>query len=443
MKDKIYNPTKKYTFDYNEDVKDERWIQKSLALKNRVQWTCQRCGAIGNVVVHHPYYLDGLHLWDYPDTVLKVYCTKCHSIEHNSDIDPKDIVTKAIKKGVSKGEIIDCLEYLISEKSTPMPEGVIIATEKKLKTIETNEPKQIQNNNNQKEKKNIIYIPYSLATCGFTASEVQLKLIIAILKQLKSQLRQMQCNYFLNTSQTQTLFSLYAEKQTELELIIHPNELGVKTSHYKEILESLLKNNDSSIYIPEIEEDNKEKFHNIPIYKNISLLEANEEISSNIALQTSNYKNCIKVVIERKIADYLFNDQKGIYSFSENAFKKLKGKYAKRLYLYLSVFRKNKRGFHEIDFWTFRNRIGFEDYLGEEVVSLKEFNPTLKLVYPIFSEFKKRVLEPSRKAIEELAKNDEIDFTFTYEPIKHNYRSKNPKAIRFIFNIKDKTSKEQ
>ena len=69
MKNKIYNPTKIYTFDYNEDVKDERWIQKSLALKNRAQWTCQRCGAIDNVVVHHPYYLDGLHLWDYPDTV--------------------------------------------------------------------------------------------------------------------------------------------------------------------------------------------------------------------------------------------------------------------------------------------------------------------------------------------------------------------------------------
>lgn len=438
MENKTYNPTKIYTFDYNEDVKDERWIQKSLALNNRAQWTCQRCGAIGNVVVHHPYYLDGLHLWDYPDTVLKVYCTKCHSIEHNSDIDPKDIVAKAIKKGVSKGEIIDCLEGLISEKSTPMPEGVIIAAEKKLKTIEIHEPIRCQNNNIQKENKDIIYIPYSLATCGFTASEVQLKPMIAILKQLKSQLRQMQCNYFLNTSQTQTLFSLYAESQTELELIIHPNELGVKTSQYQETLESLLGNNDSSIYIPVIEEGNKEKLHNTPIYKSLSRLGANEEISSNIALQTSIYKNCIKVVIERQIADYLFNDQKGIYSFSENAFKKLKGKYAKRLYLYLSVFRKNKRGFHEIDFWTFRNRIGFEDYLGEEVVSLKEFNPTLKFVYPLYSEFKKRVLEPSRKAIEELARNNEIDFTFTYEPIRHNYRSKNPKAIRFSFNFKNK-----
>ena len=213
--------------------------------------------------------------------------------------------------------------------------------------------------------------------------------------------------------------------------------------NYQETLESLLGNNVSSIYIPVNEEDNNERLHNIPIYKSLSRLGANEKISSNIALQTNIYKNSIKVVIERQIADYLFNDQKGIYSFSENAFKKLKGKYAKRLYLYLSVFRKNKRGFHEIDFWTFRNRIGFEDYLGEEVVSLKDFNPTLKLVYPLFSEFKKRVLEPSRKAIEELARNNEIDFTFTYEPIKHNYRSKNPKAIRFLFNTRNNFPEEK
>ena len=434
MKNKTYSPRKKYTFDYNEDIKDERWVQKSLALRNRARWTCERCGAIGDVVVHHPYYLDGLHLWDYPDSVLKVYCPKCHSIEHDSNIDPKDIVTEAIKRGVSKGEIIDCLEDLISEKSTPMPEGVIIAAEKKLKAFEFHEPQQSLNSNIQKEKKSTIYIPYSLATCGFTASEVQLKLMIAILKQLKSQLRQMQCNYFLNTSQIQTIFSLYPENQTVLEFIIHPSELGVK--NYQETIDSLLRNDDSSIYIPTIKKDNKEEYHNMPIYKTISLLEENEKISSNIALPTYIYKKYIKVVIERQVADYLFNDQKGIYSFSENAFKKLKGKYAKRLYLYLSVFRKNSRGFHEVDFWTFRNRIGFEDYLTEKVISQNEINSTPKLVYPIFSEFKKRVLEPSRKAIEELAKNDEIDFTFTYEPIKHNYRSKNPKAIRFNFILK-------
>ena len=439
MKNKIYNPTKIYTFDYNEDVKDERWIQKSLALKNRAQWTCQRCGAIGNVVVHHPYYLDGLHLWDYPDTVLKVYCTKCHSIEHNSDIDPKDIVTKAIKKGVSKGDIIDCLEELIAEKSTPMPSGVIIAAQNASKTTE--DLNQLSENHKQdtsipKEKKGIIYIPYSLATCGFTASELQLKLIIAILKQLKSQLRQMQCNYFLGTSETQTLFTFYPEKQTELEIFIHLNELGIKSNNYKETLDTLL-NNNSYVYIPATKENSYGD--NTAIYKNIEKLDSNENTINNRHIYGNTNKNFIKIIIERHVADYIFNDKKGIYSLSEKAFGKLKGKYTKRLYMYLSVFRKNKSGYHEIDFWTFRNRIGFEDFIVENSVIQKEYNSTLnKLVYPLFSEFKKRVLEPARKAVEELAQNNEIDFTFTYEPIKHSYRSKNPKAIRFNFNLKNK-----
>lgn len=435
MKNKTYNPTKKYTFDYNEDIKDERWIQKSLALKNRAQWTCERCGTIGNVVVHHPYYLDGLHLWDYPDSVLKVYCEKCHSIEHNSNIDPKDVVTKALKKGVSKGDIIDCLEKLISEKSTPMPTGVIIAAQNISKKIKN------QKESILKKKDDTIYIPYSLATCGFTASEVQLKLMIAILKQLKSQLKQMQCNYFLCTSQTQTLFTLNSENQTELELVIHLSELGIRPSHYQDTLKLLLGNNNSNVYIPVIKKDNHEIFNSTPIYKSIIKLDLN---NYNNNKQTNLNKNTLKVVIERYVADYIFNDKKRIYSFSENAFRKLKGKYVKRLYMYLSVFRKDKRSFHEIDFWTFRHRIGFEEHAVKESIIPKEGNPALnKLVYPMFYEFKKHILEPSRKAIEELAQNNEIDFTFTYEAIKYNYRSKNPKAIRFIFKLKSDSLKER
>lgn len=424
MGNKTYNPIKKYTFDYNEDLKDERWIQKSLALRNRAKWTCERCGAVGDVVVHHPYYLDGLHLWDYPDSVLKVYCVKCHSIEHNSKIDPKDVVTKAIQRGVPKGDIINCIEELITEKSTPMPSGVIIAAQNKAGNIKNQNLSQISEENSSisKEKKEIIYIPYSLATCGFTASEIQLKLIIAILKRLKSQLRQMQCNYFLCSSEPQTLFSQNSINQTELEILIHLNELGIKSSHYQDALHSLLNENDSCINI-----SGRDR---VPIYKSIDKLYLDTKNDDYRFTQTNTDKNAIRVVIERNVADYIFNDKKGVYSFSENAFRKLKGKYAKRLYMYLSVFKRDKRGFHEIDFWTFRNRIGFEDAMLQE-----ENNPTFaKRVYPLFSEFKKRVLEPSRKAIEELAYDNEIDFTFTYEPIKHSYRSRNPKAIRFLFN---------
>ena len=107
-----------------------------------------------------PYYLDGLHLWDYPDSVLKVYCVKCHSIEHNSNIDPKDVVTKAIQRGVPKGDIINCIEELITEKSTPMPSGVIIAAQNKAGNIKNQNLSQISEENISisKEKKEIIYL---------------------------------------------------------------------------------------------------------------------------------------------------------------------------------------------------------------------------------------------------------------------------------------------
>ena len=148
----------------------------------------------------------------------------------------------------------------------------------------------------------------------------------------------------------------------------------MKSTHYKETLDTLL-NNNSYVYIPVAKEDSYGD--NTAIFKSIEKLDSNDDTFNNRHIYDNTNKNFIKIIIERHVADYIFNDKKGIYGLSEKAFRKLKGKYTKCLYIYLSVFRKNKSGYHEIDFWTFRNRIGFEDFIVEKFVTQKEYKSTL------------------------------------------------------------------
>ena len=129
----VYKRSDRYTYDYNIDIQDERWINKSLLLRKNADYTCERCGVRGRVVVHHSYYLDGLHLWEYPKDALKVLCLKCHEIEHDKEINPCDKVVEAINRGITKGAIIDCLDSLIDENGIYIPKGAIIPSKKGVK----------------------------------------------------------------------------------------------------------------------------------------------------------------------------------------------------------------------------------------------------------------------------------------------------------------------
>ena len=131
----VYNRTNKYTYDYNIDIQDERWINKSLFLREKAKHTCEICGAKGKTVVHHSYYLDGLHLWEYPKDALKVLCIECHKTEHDIDINPCDKVLEAINNGITKGAIIDCLDNLIYDNGIHIPKNAIIPTKKGVKKV--------------------------------------------------------------------------------------------------------------------------------------------------------------------------------------------------------------------------------------------------------------------------------------------------------------------
>lgn len=67
--------------DYQEQLKDERWLRRRLEILIRDKFRCQLCNYFGERVnVHHKKYT-GM-AWDAPDEDLITLCGRCHGKLH-------------------------------------------------------------------------------------------------------------------------------------------------------------------------------------------------------------------------------------------------------------------------------------------------------------------------------------------------------------------------
>lgn len=67
---------------YRNQLKDQRWSRRRMEIMRRDGFRCRRCGATGNLNVHHKWYIYGRKPWQYPDRYLVTLCEKCHHREH-------------------------------------------------------------------------------------------------------------------------------------------------------------------------------------------------------------------------------------------------------------------------------------------------------------------------------------------------------------------------
>lgn len=66
--------------DYQELLKDPRWIKRRNEILSRDNNTCQYCGCQDKYMqVHHKRYIKGNKPWEYEDKDLVCICEKCHS----------------------------------------------------------------------------------------------------------------------------------------------------------------------------------------------------------------------------------------------------------------------------------------------------------------------------------------------------------------------------
>lgn len=145
-------------FNYKEEYSTNEWQRKSGNKKHLDDYTCQICGSKKKQVhVHHHFYIEGRHLWEYPDETLITLCEDCHAKEHKFDNQELiEVIEKARKTGVMALEIIKAIKNLMTPLETHIPEGVTVtpASYKSLKWIAPKTPpfkKSININDKKKD----------------------------------------------------------------------------------------------------------------------------------------------------------------------------------------------------------------------------------------------------------------------------------------------------
>jgi 5-methylcytosine-specific restriction endonuclease McrA len=69
---------------YTDKLKDPRWQKKRLKILERDGWKCTCCEEDKETLeIHHLVYHFGFAPWEYDDSELITFCSKCHKFEHS------------------------------------------------------------------------------------------------------------------------------------------------------------------------------------------------------------------------------------------------------------------------------------------------------------------------------------------------------------------------
>lgn len=287
-------------------------------------------------------------------------------------------------------------------------------------------------------KDNLLYHPLPLAVSGYEATSLQQNAVIAILRKLKSSIKEIRDNQFKEEPRQLSIFSTNGVKENflqngDLVFDIHMSELGFQAKHYPVAFNMLYTISDAIIYVP-VEEGGKTKMLRTKLFDTIdeNVEKVIDQKSGEVVYKYRNRNPVSTIVIRKPVAEFLFPAEKRIYDFLEETAMTISERFPKRIYLYLSSFKGLST--YKVDYWKFRHDIGFNDKDAPIDSETKE-----RLVkYPFYCDFVKRVLAPATKILKDKASEDESDFYFDVEPIyKGSKRAKNPDELLFTFHISD------
>lgn len=283
-------------------------------------------------------------------------------------------------------------------------------------------------------KDNIIYQPLSLAKSGYGATALEQNIVIAVLKKLKACFKSIRDGQFASPPRQLSLFNLSEVKENyisrdELAFEIHMKDLGIEPKYYQQAFNTIFSVADSVVFLEKQKEDGSTIFVRDHFFKVASdnLVKVKNEDGS-ITYRYANRTPKFEVIFSKAVADYIFDPTSRIYDFLDETALMIAEKYPKRLYMYLSNYKKIEGGL-TVNYWTFRHDIGLMDKPVEG-----EGEPDIQ--YAHYYDFNKRVLRPSQKKLLELAEKELSDFWFDYEPIyKGSRKAKNPDQLHFTFHM--------
>lgn len=287
-------------------------------------------------------------------------------------------------------------------------------------------------------KENLLYQPLPLAVSGYEATSLQQNVTIAILRKLKTSIKEIRDNQFKENPRQLSIFTTSGVKENflqngDLVFDIHMSELGCEAKHYQVAFNMLYSISDAIIYIP-IDEGGKSKMLRTKLFDTIdeNVEKVIDKKSGNVVYKYRNRNPVSTVVIRKPVAEFLFPAEDRIYDFLDNTAMMISERFPKRIYLYLSSYKYLST--YKVDYWKFRHDIGFND---KDAPIDSETNERM-IKYPFYCDFVKRVLAPATSILKEMSNEYESDFYFDVEPIyKGSKRAKNPDELLFTFHISD------
>jgi 5-methylcytosine-specific restriction endonuclease McrA len=95
--------------NYSELLQDPLWIKKRNEILAINKDTCQECGAVENLNVHHCWYMVNRLPWEYPNECFKCLCYSCHLKREAAELTAKRFIS-----GMTYAELKIILQVLLN-----------------------------------------------------------------------------------------------------------------------------------------------------------------------------------------------------------------------------------------------------------------------------------------------------------------------------------------
>lgn len=132
----------------------------------------------------------------------------------------------------------------------------------------------------------------------------------------------------------------------------------------------------------------------------------------------------IKIDMNASVAEQIFNTSSAYVEHLEGIVKLCRSPRTPRLYVYLSAWKQQR-------ICTF-NYLALKEFLGIVTYS-KDRQKILQDKCSTWAVFHRDVLDPAKRELKRLSDQGKVDFSFEYEPVYHNGRTRgNPDSVRFM-----------
>ncbi len=131
----------------------------------------------------------------------------------------------------------------------------------------------------------------------------------------------------------------------------------------------------------------------------------------------------IKIDMNASVAEQIFNTSSAYVEHLEGIVKLCRSPRTPRLYVYLSAWKQQR-------VCTF-NYLALKEFLGIVTYS-KDRQRIVQDKCKTWAVFHRDVLDPAKRELQKLADQGKVDFSFDYDPVYHNGRTRgNPDSVRF------------